>query len=216
MTETKNRAVDDLTASVASAIIEKMRDGWVERGMLLKHWKKTHRKTQTGDGFGLFRQELAKLEDLGVITRVWRYPHHRIEVTDQDALCVLAGRCVAADRWCGTATGWRGGGRCPRCRDAHNTQTRDMRRGWSQIDQRTWHAVLLSLRNGRTLADAAARHGLTPAALFGQARVHLERREQLDAALMHGRDPDLPHGTARAVKAGCSCPECRESRRRWR
>jgi hypothetical protein len=36
--------------------------------------------------------------------------------------------CAAADRGCGTATGWRNKGRCPACRAAHNEDTARRRR----------------------------------------------------------------------------------------
>lgn len=36
--------------------------------------------------------------------------------------------CAEAGQNCGTPLGWRHGGRCPRCRAAHNEETRDLRR----------------------------------------------------------------------------------------
>lgn len=112
--------------------------------------------------------------------------------------------------------GWRAGCRCRRCRAAHTRDTREMRREWSWIDQSTWHAILLAIRRGRPPGEAAERYGITLAALYAQGQVYPDRGEQLDAALTHGRDPDLPHGRYTAVRAGCACPECRASRRRWR
>lgn len=125
-------------------------------------------------------------------------------------------RCEAAGHGCGTPSGWRVGGRCPRCLGAHNMETRELRRRWSWIDQRTWHAILRAIRNSRTMSDAAARYGLTANSLHAQARVHPERAEQLDLALTQGRDPSLVHGSYTAVRMGCSCPDCRAARHRWR
>ena len=119
-------------------------------------------------------------------------------------------------RRCGTVGQWRAGCRNAACRLAHNTETRDRRRTVSLIDDGTWAAILADLRAGTPLVFAAVQHDCTPQAVHKQAQVHLDRGIELDQALLEGRDPALPHGTTRATKTGCGCPDCRDARRRWR
>lgn len=113
----------------------------------------------------------------------------------------------------GTAEKWRLACRCGLCLEAHNIDTRDLRRRWSYIDQTVWHEVLRAIRSGRPIGDAAERYGVTVHALYAQGRVYPDRSDQLDAALMHGRDPNLDHGTEVTYRWGkCRCPECRAAK----
>jgi hypothetical protein len=88
--------------------------------------------------------------------------------------------CAAGTRGCGTPTGWRKGGRCPACRNAHNDDTQ-RRRGLTS-EQR--QQVLTALRNGVPYQEAAAAIGRKPGALTVIAR----RDPELAAAL--GTVPD--------------------------
>lgn len=56
-------------------------------------------------------------------------------------------------------------------------------------------------------ADAA---GVTAQAIWGRARVDAGWRDQLNQALVAGRDPEVPHGTLSGWRwYRCRCPECR-------
>lgn len=84
--------------------------------------------------------------------------------------------CEAPRKTCGSASGWRVGGRCPRCRAAHNRDT-SARRGLG-ADQRV--AVLGFLRAGRSVDEAAEAVGVKPQLLSHAARVDGELRAALD------------------------------------
>ncbi|MBE4761819.1 helix-turn-helix domain-containing protein [Streptomyces caniscabiei] len=72
-----------------------------------------------------------------------------------------SGKCVAPAKHCGTPYGWRTGGRCPRCRRAHNQESNHSR-GLGE-ERRT--TVLAALRDGLAAAQAAALVGVTPTSL---------------------------------------------------
>lgn len=84
--------------------------------------------------------------------------------------------CKAPSTSCGSASGWRAGGRCPRCRAAHNQDT-NQRRG---MNSRQREAVLLALRAGATAAAAAEAVGVTDRLLAYTARADGELRAALD------------------------------------
>lgn len=86
--------------------------------------------------------------------------------------------CEAPRTRCGTPSGWRAGGRCPRCRAAHN-QDAAKRRGLRE-DQRS--LALRDLRSGGTATSAAEAAGVSPQSLSQAARSDSELRAALDGA----------------------------------
>lgn len=89
--------------------------------------------------------------------------------------------CVATGRGCGTSSGWRNGGRCPRCRAAHNADT-NRYRGAGNLTEDERGIVLRALRNGDTPETAADLVGRTAAGLASRARSDSELRLALDGA----------------------------------
>lgn len=58
---------------------------------------------------------------------------------------MTATTCKAPKASCGTASGWRAGGRCLRCRLAHNNDT-SRRRGLTDAERYDFLAALRNLR----------------------------------------------------------------------
>lgn len=85
-------------------------------------------------------------------------------------------KCKAPRAVCGSASGWRVGGRCPRCRAAHNEDDRS-RRGLSEAQR---NAALSALRAGGSASDAANAAGVTQQSLSQSARADSELRAALD------------------------------------
>ena len=86
--------------------------------------------------------------------------------------------CAAPRTSCGTPSGWRAGGRCPRCCAAHNRD--DTKRRGLTADQR--NAALRDLRSGGNTASAAEAAGVSPRSLSQSARTDSELRAALDGA----------------------------------
>lgn len=84
--------------------------------------------------------------------------------------------CVAPKKACGTAYGWRKGGRCPRCRTAHNAEA-NRYRGITP-DQRA--EVLALLRAGQSPEEAAAAIGKSANSLSAAAGRDGELRAAMD------------------------------------
>lgn len=84
--------------------------------------------------------------------------------------------CVAPETSCGTASGWRRGGRCYRCREAHNLESNQYR-GLNR-DQRD--LLLEALRAGATPDAAAESVGVSVQALSTLARYDAELWAALD------------------------------------
>ena len=84
--------------------------------------------------------------------------------------------CKAQGKSCGTAAGWRYGGRCWRCRAAHKAEN-NRYRGLREGERDT---VLSLLRSGHTAQEAADAIGKTPATLSGAAARDSELRAALD------------------------------------
>lgn len=84
--------------------------------------------------------------------------------------------CKVPAATCGTPAGWRAGGRCVRCRLAHNNDTTS-RRGLPDTDR---DAFLSMLRSGKTVEEAAEDAGVTVRTLVQAARRDGELRAALD------------------------------------
>ncbi|MFJ4682027.1 hypothetical protein [Streptomyces sp. NPDC088789] len=89
-------------------------------------------------------------------------------------------KCAAPGQSCGTASGWRKGGRCARCRRAHNEETKHYR-GLGADGRQT---VLTALRSGMSPEEAAAQADVTRGTLSRMA----ERDGELFTAL-EGQTP---------------------------
>lgn len=85
-------------------------------------------------------------------------------------------KCKAPQSSCGTASGWRAGGRCVRCRLAHNGEV-NRYRGLNS-EQRTM--VLTLLNTGASPEDSAAQAGVSVQSLVASAAHDGELRAALD------------------------------------
>ena len=86
---------------------------------------------------------------------------------------VGAGVCVARASSCGTASGWRQGGRCRRCRTTHN-QEANHSRGIGAFGDGERRIVLTLLRDGTTPEEAAKSIDRTSRFLTARARTDSE------------------------------------------
>lgn len=93
-----------------------------------------------------------------------------------------SGPCEAPDTSCGTPSGWRAGGRCRRCRAAHNAETRRYR----GVTRKQRDHVLTLLRAGRSVEQAAIAAGVT----LAQLQTRAVRDGGLRAALEGGNTED--------------------------
>lgn len=114
----------------------------------------------------------------------------------------------------GTTNRWRTGCREPDCgcRQAHNTDTRTYRRNLADraFPPKARTRLLRLISRGATITEAAEQVGVTTHAVYGRRRVDPAWGNRLDAALMAGRDPDVPHGIPSGYRHHrCRCPECR-------
>ncbi|MGW5353382.1 hypothetical protein ACWERV_23085 [Streptomyces sp. NPDC004031] len=98
-------------------------------------------------------------------------------------------KCAEGGDYCGTPTGWRRGGRCRRCRTAHNA---DLRNSRGLTGQQREH-VLRLLRTGRDVDQAAVSAGVTPSLLAGVSSTDGELRAALDG---------YPEAVQRAARFG--------------
>lgn len=84
--------------------------------------------------------------------------------------------CAAPRTSCGTPSGWRAGGRCPRCRAAHNQDVNK----WRGLSSKKRGLVLAALRAGADAATAAEAAGVNERLLAHTARTDGELRAALD------------------------------------
>ena len=118
-----------------------------------------------------------------------------------DRRCKGCGRPARPEgRWCKT------------CIEEHlheSARRRDrQRRG--RLSPSVRRTILARVARGEHLPDVAADLGVTMQAVWGAALVWPWWREELDAALVAGRDPGLAHGTEQAYRhSKCRCPDCR-------
>lgn len=112
----------------------------------------------------------------------------------------------------GTTNRWRTGCDCDPCTVAHNADTTTWRRqkARERLDPiRT--ALIHRVAAGVPLTQACTELEVSVVAVHGRAQWDPQWSQDLDAALMVGRDPGLDHGTEGAYRRGkCRCPECRE------
>lgn len=94
--------------------------------------------------------------------------------------------CAAAQHGCGTPYGWRRGGRCPKCRAAHNGETREARRRRQAPDPALLSDLTRSVAAGADLTESARSLGVHPRT----ARVWAESDPGLAAAV--GALPSAP------------------------
>lgn len=115
-------------------------------------------------------------------------------------------------------SGWRRGCRCRRCTVAHNRDTRRRRRRrmHEQFPYQRRREMAGYVADGIGPEIAARMVGVTWTQALALKKISPAWARMLDEALMTGRDPDLGHGTMRAYRSGCRCPDCREAKTRDR
>lgn len=141
--------------------------------------------------------------------------------TDEQIRAVAGQRLPARPRGVlhGTDECWRAGCTRSDCRAAHS-ETVEARRNVNResvFPPPARQRLLELVAAGMPLDTAADDVGVTGFVVWGRARKHPGFLTALDDALLAGRDPALPHGTAAAYKRArvpCKCPDCRAARRR--
>lgn len=108
------------------------------------------------------------------------------------------------------ASRYRAGDKDPAALAAHAAETTQWRHDNHPVTGETADMLLTLLAAGHALRITCDRLGVTTQAVHGRAQWDPEWSTALDAALMAGRDPDLPHGTHKAYRQHCRCPECRD------
>lgn len=114
----------------------------------------------------------------------------------------------------GTDYRYRRGCRCKRCRADHATGGRSWKRDAYDIPDDDRQQILERIETGADPAEITLETGYTWQKIHGVARHDETWREDLDAALIAGRDPEISHGRYQSYRHhGCRCPECRQARR---
>lgn len=72
-------------------------------------------------------------------------------------------------------------------------------------------SLLRALATGVPFGEACHERGVSAQLVWGTAHAEPRFAQQLDAALMAGRSPDIPHGRTWSYRRGCRCPECRRA-----
>lgn len=102
--------------------------------------------------------------------------------------------CKAAGRGCGTTTGWRNGGRCPRCREAHNAECRRYRHRKTALPPEKLDALRAAVTAGADLTETARELGVHPRTAHAHLASVLDMpgvpsRAELLAHLLHLASP---------------------------
>lgn len=110
----------------------------------------------------------------------------------------------------GTYARWRYGCDCDDCCAARRVHVNEIRQAaafarWETLGPRLCELVAA----GAGYGDAVEAIGVTWQAVIAHRRCDPAFAARLDAALMQGRDPDVPHGTHMGWRTGCRCPDCR-------
>ena len=109
---------------------------------------------------------------------------------------------------CGNVESYRSGCSCELCLAAHRHERH--KRAEKLFPAAMRARVLAALTEGELLPDVAAREGVSRRRIWGRARWDAEWSEQLEHALMTGRDPRIEHGGTTAYRDGrCFCLPCR-------
>lgn len=112
-----------------------------------------------------------------------------------------------------TAANWGAGCRCNHCRQRHNDENRQRRRrdvSDPALSPTVRTQLLRLLSSGVSPVAAARELGVTTQRMYTRRRYDAEWDEQMDDALMQGRDPEITHGTTVGYRYyRCRCPECR-------
>lgn len=110
----------------------------------------------------------------------------------------------------GTESRRRAGCRCRECCDGWAKVCRARRQ---EAREALWAGrekpLFIALAAGLPFVHACAQSGVTPQAVTFRRRQNENFRRGVEAALMAGRDPALPHGSNNGWRAGCRCPDCR-------
>lgn len=124
-------------------------------------------------------------------------------------------RQTAGGRPASAASAYRAGVRSTAARRAHIHELRTWRHNVAstELPLETLQAICDRLTAGEQLGDVLDALDVRHQQIWGRARWDPEWSATLEAALMTGRDPQLPHGTDRAYTARCRCRECRDDHR---
>lgn len=114
----------------------------------------------------------------------------------------------------GTVARYDAGCICPACVDAHNEDVKQRKRDEALEAFNPMRArVVRMLSQGATYQQVYDSTGVSSQQLHGLAEWNQPWQSEFHGALMAGRRTDLAHGTPRAYRKGCRCPECAEAKR---
>ncbi|MEE4546427.1 hypothetical protein V2S66_31245 [Streptomyces sp. V4-01] len=105
--------------------------------------------------------------------------------------------------------------RCRKCLDARRPSDRRRRHDLAAaiFPLAARRRLLALITAGVNFPDACNDLSITQARARGYGAFDEQWVQDLDDALMAGRDPNLNHGTINAYRWGaCRCPECRQAR----
>lgn len=101
------------------------------------------------------------------------------------------------------------GCRCDLCRKAHADYQRGNRRLARTVD-RSIIVLCGLLGTGVPYSEALDQAGISHQYVTAGRHMNPKIADVVDAALIKGRDPRIPHPSTRGWESGCRCPDCRE------
>lgn len=228
----------DLTRDADTISRGRLVDEWKRDAVDINTSEAARRFAESGKGSlatAVLGNMLRSVERIGAVQKVGTAPRHAVRVLDRPLLELIVKTWdtppqqepeaeqapeaePAPSRQVADVTRWRQGDRDPAALAAHLADLSAWRR--ARAAKRFGPAqrahIIREITGGRAIGEVAAALGLHTASITNYARrVDPAWGEELDAALMAGRDPNIPHGTTYSYRVRrCRCPVCRRAHHR--